>query len=527
MPLSWTQSWELPGQWILAPPPERDSADEEAANHRLARNAPVQHGSTSLAAGSKATSGHEPVVPVTESGDSVALGAEQLFEEPWPAYGVLRFSPEAGLRMNLFGPSGDPFARPTSFALWGETLAGRPCSLLPARIDHESGTLGAHARREVIAGTLVLGAHLRDVDELRIDRALLRFIGLREFLWHPHRGPIGMVERERSHDAEVVLEREVSVPGARLIFRLAWEGPAAVHERARVRSGEVEVLLVEPATFTTWMRDWVQPLRDLLVFAMREPSRPEAFTALFEVTDDPLWWRPQVPARTNTREVELVQRDSLLLLSTPPGSDSKLIFSLGELGEHAESVLEKWFAMHRQLDPTAEFLFGALNTRLHLANAVLNLTSAAEGYHRAFHNEQRLTPERHAELTEEMLARCATGEEKEVYRKRIEHAIEPSQRRRLTLLYRRAATVIPQRRVAIEAHVNQLIETRNYFVHHDVRHEDVREGDALSLLLQRLVMVLHANLLLDLGWPEAGAAALLGRSYEGQRVMAIARTERP
>jgi hypothetical protein len=474
-----------------------------------------------------AARGAEPLVRVTAPRESITVGAERLFEEPWPAYGVLRFSPEAGLRVELFGPTGDPFAKPTSFALWGETLAGRHCSLLPARIDHESGTLGAHARREVVGGTLVLGARLRDTDELSIDRALLQFTGLREFLWHPHRGPIGLVERQLSHDAEVVLEREVSVPGARLIFRLAWEGPEAVHERSRVRSGEVEVLLVEPATFTTWMRDWVRPLRDLLVFAMREPSRPEAFTALFEVKDEPLWWKPQTPPRTSTREVEIVQRESVLLLSTPRVSESKLIFSLGELGEHAESVLEKWFAIHRQLDPTAEFLFGALNTRLHLANAVLNLTSAAEGYHRPFHDEERLTPKRHAELTEEMLARCATDNEKEVYRKRIEHAIEPSQRRRLTLLYRRAGTVIPQRRVAIEAHVNQLIETRNYFVHHDVRHEDVREGDALSLLLQRLVMVLHANLLLDLGWPEEGAAALLGQSYEGQRVMAIARAERP
>jgi hypothetical protein len=237
---------------------------------------------------------------------------------------------------------------------------------------------------------------------------------------------------------------------------LAWEEPKAVqHERVLTRPGEVEVVLEEPAGFETWMREWVRPLRDLLVFAMREPSRLEAFVAPFDVPIEPPWWTPDAPPRTETREVELVQRESLLLLNAPRWKYNRLIFSLGELGGEANRVLATWFAMHRRLEPTAGFLFAALNTRLHLENTLLNLTSAAEGYHRAFHDEQRLTPERHAELTTTMLAQCATRAEREVYGSRIEHANEPSQRRRLTLLYRRAASVIPQSSAAIAAHVSQ------------------------------------------------------------------------
>lgn len=451
---------------------------------------------------------------------------EQLFPDPWPAYGVLRFSPNEGLRLNPYGPSGDLFAPETSFALWGETLNGRPCSLVPAWIKHERGTLGAHARREVVGGVFALGAHLRDISELEIERARLRFAGLREFLWHPHHGPLGLPQQGRNKEGEVVLAREVEVPGARLTFRLAWEGHRATHERQRTRIGEVEVVLEKPAAFETWLREWVWPLRDLLVFALREPSRPEAFVAPFDVEAEPLWWKPDAPPRIETREVELVQQDSLLLLDAARWRYRRLLFSLGELGDEADGVLATWFQRHRRLEPTARFLFAALNTRLHLENAVLNLTSAAEGYHRAFFDEQRLSSERHAELAREMLAQCGTAKEREVYRSRIEHANEPSQRRRLTLLYRRAATVIPQSPAAMAAHVNRLVETRNYFVHHDVRHEDVRDGDDLSLLLQRLVMVLQANLMLDLGWPSGSAAASLRRSYEGQRVLRTAEAER-
>jgi len=263
------------------------------------------------------------------------------------------------------------------------------------------------------------------------------------------------------------------------------------------------------------------------VFATREPSRPHNFVALFAEEVEPPWWTPEAPRSTKTREVELVQRESLLLLGTPRRDYRGLLFSLGELGNETDRVVDKWFELHRRLEPTAEFLFAALNTRLHLENAVLNLMSAAEGYHRAVHNKQPMTPQRHAELTNSMLAHCATPLERDVYGPRLKHANDLSQRQRLKRLYERASEVFPQRKDAIAAHVSQLVETRNYFIHQDVRHEEVREGKELSLLLQRLVMVLQVNFMCDLGWPKDGIAAPLRRSYEGERVLQVADAERP
>ena len=448
-----------------------------------------------------------------------------MFPDVWPAYGTVSFSAEDGLRVEVHGPTGDPFRSSTStFPLWGESLSGARCTLLPALIDSESGLLGGHARREVVGQVFVRGAHLRDLADLPIQRARLRFPGLRAFLWHPHHGPVGMAEREE--EGETLHERVVEVAGARLTFRLKWEGPSAVHERMRERPGEVEVELHEPLAFDGWMTDWVRPLRDLLVFATREPSRPEAFVAMFEQVTEPLWWKPNQRRGTHIHEVEFVRQDSLLLLSRPRWKYERLIFSLGELGDYADAVLTKWFENHRRLTPSAEFLFGALNTRLQLENVLLNLTSSAEGYHREFHDERPLTADRHKVLTAAMLA-CADGKERCVYKSSIEHANSPSQRRRLRLLYRRAATVIPQAPQAIERHVSQLIETRNYIVHQAARHADVREGDELSLLLQRLVMVLQANFLMDIGFPAGSAGGYLRRSYDHERVLRRADQEAP
>jgi hypothetical protein len=251
MPLSWTQPWELGGQWTPAPdedpsraaPPEKPAAGlfrgwlvgvVRSLSRRLRPRRRRQP--RTLRDQDAARRGSDSDV---ESGPDQGLFANQ-----WPAYGTLRFSADEGLRVQLLGPLGDPFAASSTFPLWGETLAGEACTLLGAYVNHERGTLGGHAQREVVGPVFVRGAHVRQLADLPIQRARLRFPGLREFLWHPHLGPVGLAEREE--DGERIHERVIAVRGARLTFRLAWEKKSAVHEQARERPGEVDVTLDEP-----------------------------------------------------------------------------------------------------------------------------------------------------------------------------------------------------------------------------------------------------------------------------------------
>ncbi len=149
MPLSWTSAWELPGRWTPAPRSEHESVEELVGEARPERRTAEPSEPEAEASDAPVPKPGSAEAEARESPSPRTGEREQLFPDPWPAYGVLRFSPHEGLRIEAFGPSGDLFAPQTSFALWGETLDGTPCSLLPAWISHEHGTLGGHAKRDV------------------------------------------------------------------------------------------------------------------------------------------------------------------------------------------------------------------------------------------------------------------------------------------------------------------------------------------------------------------------------------------
>lgn len=241
MRLSWTEPWDVAGFWTRTPPEddvddaaERDasgSASEDAATaepevHELPKDLPWDDTSR------ESVSAHE-----------VELAA---FPAPWPAYATIRFSPDGGLSMEVFGPLGDFFENPELFTLFGKTQTGQPCTLLGARVSNETGTFGGHARRRVSGSVFIRGAHAEALEDLLIVRARLRFQGLRDFLWHPDFGPVGLhrdqpLGEPAAGTRDTTYERLVTVPGAQLRFGLYWEGPGGFRSGARPTCGETVV----------------------------------------------------------------------------------------------------------------------------------------------------------------------------------------------------------------------------------------------------------------------------------------------
>lgn len=149
------------------------------------------------------------------------------------------------------------------------------------------------------------------------------------------------------------------------------------------------------------------------------------------------WWKPNDPERTESLEVDFVQQQSALLLPRPERLRSRVLFALGELHGEADSVLSAWFDLQKRLDPTADLLFGALNSRMYLENRLVNLTSAAEGYHRALPGASSRSKKHHKNMKQhERPGSSTTGQRRSSRnRRRSARATSSSWSRRVTISF--------------------------------------------------------------------------------------------
>jgi ApeA N-terminal domain 1 len=484
MPLPWNQPFELRGRWDAS----RPAPDLE------------ETGSSGSAPGEGAGPQQEPRPDSPE--------ARPL----WPAYGTLTFAPADGFGLDILGPE-DPFGvHPAGTTIYGVTTEGDFSSLLDTSARSSKGTLGGYGQHVFGGRVLVHGAHVDSLAELPFARAEMEIRGLREALWHPDRGASGMTGLGNDN-----FEFAVEVPGARLTFRLGWEGIHKLHERRTHRAADVVIELDEALPFDGLFERWGLPLLDFVALATREPTRVETFTAVLTREAPAKWWKPDEPPSEEEHRVEVIRQQDLLLSESRFGHRRTLFF-LGELPD-AGAAVARWLELHARLGPSARFVFTALNSRMYVEHRLDNLTSSAEGYHRALHNEPPLAGERFDQLVEDMLARCETKTEREHFKVRLRYANSQGQRARLQWLYRRVEHLLPPLAARRSADVAGLVETRNYFTHQDKKTPGVLDTERLSRALHRLEAVLHGNILLDLRLDEEWVAAALQRSYEGHPSM--------
>jgi len=485
MPLPWNEPFELRGRWD-APSPA--------------------HGSD------------EPAAPGSATGGGVGAQPEPPTDRPdarplWPAYGTLAFTTDDGFSLDILGADDDPFAvHAAGTPIYGVTTEGDLCSLLDTSARSSAGTLGGYGQHVFAGQLLVHGAHLGSLAELPITRAELGIRGLREALWHPDRGALGITAIGNDN-----FQLALDVPGARLTFRLGWDGVHKLHERHTYRAADVLIELDEAMPFDELFQRWVLPLLDFVALATREPTRVETFTAVLTREVPAKWWKPDEAAAEEEHRVDVVRQQDPLLTESRFGYRRTLFF-LGELPDPG-AVLGRWLELHERLGPSARFVFTALNSRMYVEHRLDNLTSAAEGYHRAEHNAPPFTDERFDQLVDDMLECCQTKAEREHFKVRLKYANSQGQRARLQWLYRRVEGLLPPLAARRSADVAGLVETRNYFTHQDEKTPGVLDTDQLSRALHRLEAVMHGNILLDLGLEEQWVAAALGRSYEGHAAM--------
>jgi ApeA N-terminal domain 1 len=428
--------------------------------------------------------------------------------------------------------------------LFGRSSSGTPMSLHGGRlIGGEKEVFGGPTHVRYIADRLVHGAAVESESELRLTSVATSFRGLREWLVGSTREtstPLPLVRPMPAANANLRSGERLSRPRpirsalrASRSWPLRWwkklNPPAAddvlesgdrVDEWLRSLSMQIDGVRVKATvdrslastsrfrtiydtsaslwleaddalTLTDWRRLWIDPLRDLILFATREQTVTLYLSGYTgpERTYPPVsvYMAPETTLHP-PQHAEYYQRDLL-----PAGIWDQ---------EGFPDLIDAWRTLHLQLGAVGQAFFELQNSTDAPLTRLLRLTSCAEGYHRALHDEPPFTDEEHDAMVAAMTD--ALPEDRGMrshYRDRLRYANSQSQRQRMRWLIERAAKVDERLEGRTAKLTNRLVGWRNEHTHlaGDVVAPSL---DDLLLLNAVLTYVLEANILLDIGIDE-------------------------
>jgi ApeA-like protein len=191
-------------------------------------------------------------------------------------YGYLRYAPDRGPEVHVMdAPLVPGFGQPpmTEIALFhGETLGGQPFTLLDGFLTNVSEMFGGGGPGGSIAdalfATLVRGAHANGIDDVRGGEAIVEMDGLLDLLIGGKVGQalLRVTAEKDSHD-----QIAFDLPFGTLILRAGAGGSFSPTERKHSLGASASVRLDDELLLSQIDR-LLGPLRDLIVFATREPS---------------------------------------------------------------------------------------------------------------------------------------------------------------------------------------------------------------------------------------------------------------
>ncbi len=387
--------------------------------------------------------------------------------------------------------------------LYGRTPRRTPLSLHGVRfVGGESDPFADRAHVRWVADRLIVGAEAETEDDIRLAFVRVSFRGLREWLIGStpdtstplplvRSAPAGEDAPEAERVDEWVRSLTFDIEGVQvqaIVDRSASSVSAfrTVYET----SSWLQLQAEEPLTLSEWRRLWIEPLRDLVLFGTREQTVILSLSGHGPVGSQEIsvYGAPDVSIEPPDH-VEYHQRDLL-----PAG--------IWE-ADGFEDLVTSWRRLYHRLGAVAQALFEVLNTvDLAPLTRLLRLTSCAEGYHRALHDDPPFSDDEHAHMLTDMIE--ALPEDRAIrshYRDRLRHANNQSQRRRIRWLIEQATTVDGRLERQAGKLTSRLVDWRNDHTHLPSE-ITVPPRDDLLLLNAVLTYVLEANILMDLGLDE-------------------------
>lgn len=425
-------------------------------------------------------------------------------------YGHLRYAPDRGPEVHVMdSPLVPGYGEPPISEIpvfHGETLGGQPFTLLDGFLTNASEKFGgggpAGSIADALFATLVRGAHVNGVDEVRCGEAIVEMHGLLDLLIGAKVDqPLLQVTAEKaSHD-----QIAVDMPFGTLTLGAGVGGSFSRTERKHTLGASAFVRFNDELLLSQIDR-LLGPLRDLIVFATRESSFISDLVLLPPKTTPP----EIVEIERYTHELRLIRARDAEPSVERRSSYYSLWLNPATVPDAAQ-LFASWWDLRERLGPVWTLLFGTLQRpSLPLENQLLNLTAFAEGYHRTLHDEQPLTGEEAKAAVDAMLAAVEEKRVRAVFRSALTYANAQTQRKRMRWLAERAARVISAWDLDVSEFCKELADTRNWLTHWGNRGKHTQEGPGLVRLIARLDLVISVNVLLDLGLDHRVAAEQIG-----------------
>jgi hypothetical protein len=409
-------------------------------------------------------------------------------------HGVLTFDPIEGASLTLLDPLPEVRAsRLNAPTLLGETFDGKPLTLLhpfvTSTADRSTPTRW-RSRSTLVAPTLLHGCHVEDPDALVFSRAIVRFAGLRDIClqewpsgenreWVPFVGP-GLLAKQATIDGGVVL------------FRRCEDRVSERYSKSSEIDIEAHIAIEGTLSLVDFDEQWISPLETLTILAADGPTRLEYFA--LTLSDE------------NGAETDVEVSTRLPALAPEPLPQYRPLVRLAALGEDALPFIARWWQLHRDLGPAAQYLNAALSGDMYLEQKLLIGMSFAESYHRQLHDEPVLPVDEHKQNMRAMLDALPDKGRRERYLALLQNGVQQSARERVASLIDRAHETLPDVPGLDATLAKELTATRNAVAHLSRSISKALDGVDLVYAVARLRLVIQVNLLLDLGL----ASALVG-----------------
>lgn len=385
----------------------------------------------------------------------------------------------------------------------GVTSEGKPLSLF--RIAQQGAHLSSRVGpREVLwVHHAIVGAHL--TAESTFTEIHARMDHLTEWV-----GRTGISAAIQSKEWRLSYTRPEPIVGAvpdgevALIFQAT--APLAWH---RAAFEEVVWLVGRPSTplpLAELAERYLFPYRELITFATGTPAVLEEVTVRTpDVTDD-------ATGAARMTELQVFHQ----FLQPAPNfrqheaiTPTEMVFALSDWTGDLGSLLSAWLLGTNRTRAALRAMFGlALAPPRWMDTTAMTWAQAIETYHRDSFSGSPATTDA-LKRWEEVLAACP--EEHRVWLERkLRHAFEPHLHQRITEVARRSRPVIRELLQRFKGFAFHLKEARNAYAH--LGSAEGASGLHLHRLCETARWVLTANVLLDLGFSEQAAKAVIQRN---------------